>query len=427
MKKAAAILKCGMVCLLLAIISFPISAKEKTSVPVVTSQNSYAPVVASLKDLYDKNADFKNLMNNTLRSAISPLEGWSPDPNDSRKLYVWSEKNIDDLLAFFQSWLTFVPGPNNGMMYYELLYGLCYENTSALRFVSTEPGLSWTKQFVRARGKYMDSLASINDHKVSMEQWKQAMGNDWYSYQPPHDPLQGYYGYMTFNEFFTRNIKKGMRPVSDTSNAAILCVPADGLTNVINENLSTDSKIHTKYHEYLNVEQLLAGSEYAKYFLGGTATGTVLLPDNYHHYHSPAAGMVVESKNLDTIAGVYFGMDGQFFTYLNNGNVGGYLSDYGVFGIYHRGYYIIKTKQFGYIAMIPIGLDDISSINFEDKFSPANVSTMKQVPVVKGEKLGHFAYGGSTVILLFEPGVFDGIKLKQGAQLSILNAKKSVK
>ncbi len=153
--------------------------------------------------------------------------------------------------------------------------------------------------------------------------------------------------------------------------------------------------------------------------MGGTATGTVLLPPDYHHYHSPVGGTVVEAKAVDSTGGVYFGMDGQFFIYGNNGNIGGYMSNYGVFGVYHRGYYIIKTEDFGYVAMIAIGLDDISSINFEDKFNPEIVAK-KPVTVTKGEKLGHFAYGGSTVILFFEPGVFQGIKLKQGVQTGVL-------
>lgn len=387
------------------------------------NNNSYDPVIKSLDTLYKSNANFRTTVDNALKSAIPPLNGWSADPVDPSKLYIWSDKKFEDLLNFFQSWLSFVPDPENGMMYYELLYGLCYKNVSALDFVSTEPGLGWTKRFVDARGKYMDSKASIDNHKETMGKWKASMGKDWYSFQPPNDTTKGFYGYTTFNEFFIRNVKPGVRPISDSANGSVLCAPADGLTNVINENLSTTSKIHTKYNEYLNVDQLLAGSKYAQYFLGGTATGTVLLPYNYHHYHSPVAGTVVEAKNLDSIGGVYFGMDGQFFTYLNNGNVGGYLSDYGVFGIYHRGYYIIKTDKYGYIGMIPVGLDDISSINFEAKFSPSEVAKKGAVPVKKGEKLGHFAYGGSTVILLFEPGVLSGISLNQGAQLSIINAK----
>ncbi|NOQ27171.1 MAG: hypothetical protein GQ564_17560 [Bacteroidales bacterium] len=402
--------------LVLSIVSVSLNAQRKTS-------KEYDPVVKELQELYNSNKDFKQLLDNALASAVPTPDGWSLDPNDDTKLYKWPDKNINDFLDFFQDWLHFVPDPTNGMDYYVVLYGLCYNNTNALKFVATEPGLSWTKKYVEARGDYMDSKESINDNIKTMDAWKEALGDAWDNFEPLHLKSKAYEGYTTFNEFFTRSLKDStIRPISESDDPGILVSPADGLINIINENLNTESRIHTKYEEYLNVDQLLGGSEYAKYFIGGTATGTVLLPADYHHYHSPAEGKVVEAKAVDSEGGVYFGMDGQFFTYKNNSNVGGYMSDYGVFSVYHRGYYIIKTENFGYIAMIAVGLDDISSINFEGKFKPEIVAK-QAVNVKKGERIGHFAYGGSTVILLFEAGVLDGLKLKQGAQIGVLNTK----
>jgi len=382
--------------------------------------SNYDPVVKELDAIYKTNSQFKNLINNALNSAVPTPEGWSKAPyGNTDSLYIWPKKTFNDLLDFFNNWLSFVPNPQNGMQYYELLYGLCYENPSAIQFVSTEPGLSWTRKFVVARGKYMDSKESINKNVDAMKQWYKSMGTSWYRFKAPNDTTIGFKGYTTFNEFFTRELRESYKPVDSLSNQ--LLAPADGLVNIINSNLNTDSKIHTKYDEYLNVSQLLDGSQYANLFDGGTATATVLLPDDYHHYHSPVSGSVIETKAVDSEGGVYFGMNGEFFTFSNNGNIGGYKSKYGVFGVYHRGYYIIKTDNYGYVAMIPIGLDDISSVNFEPKFNPSKA----KLPVVvkKGEKVGHFAYGGSTVILLFEPGILNGLKLKQGRQMGILNAK----
>lgn len=72
--------------------------------------------------------------------------------------------------------------------------------------------------------------------------------------------------------------------------------------------------------------------------------------------------------------------------------------------------------------MIPIGLDDISSVNFVPQF--ANITNSKKpVPVKKGEEVGHFAYGGSTIILLFEPGVLQNVSVNQGMQIGQLAPK----
>jgi phosphatidylserine decarboxylase len=376
-----------------------------------------------------------------LKSAVIPPTGWPSDPVNPDKLFIWPEKDFDDLLCFFERWLTFVPNHKNGMSYYELIYGLCYNNENALKFVETEPGLSWTQEFAKARGKYMDKPESINDHCCAMWDWKNHMGDHWYDFDPPHAPNVGFFGYKTFNEFFRRELKKNKRPVSYPDDDSILVSPSDGLVNIVNSNLNTDSLIHTKYDEYLNVDELLGGSKYARYFLGGTAVDTVLLPPDYHRYHSPVTGCVVESKELPPphfpeVAncngnvkpkkkpiGFYFGMDGQFFAFSNNGNIGGYKSKYGYFGRYHRGYYIFKTKHYGYVAMVPIGLDDISSVKFVPKFkgvgSPLNP---RPVAVKKGDEVGHFEYGGSTIILLFQPGVLNALKVQQGNQIGVMNA-----
>jgi phosphatidylserine decarboxylase len=49
----------------------------------------------------------------------------------------------------------------------------------------------------------------------------------------------------------------------------------------------------------------------------------------------------------------------------------------------------------GLIAMVPVGICDISSIQLQIE--------EKQV-LSRGEKIGNFAYGGSTIVLLFEQG-----------------------
>ncbi len=386
----------------------------------IKKSSQYSPVVQQLKDLYEGDRDFANLLDRALSSAVIPPDGWAFDPTDQNKIFNWQEKTFDDLLRFFEDWRTFVPNPYNGMIYYELFYGLCYKNESALKFVETEPGLSWTRDFVLARGEHMDSEDSINDNLQTMKEWETFLGDNWDNFKPPHPVTQGYKGYKTFNEFFTRDLKDpGKRPVASPDDDHILVAPVDGVINIINSNLSTDSIIHTKYDEYLNIEQLLHRSKFAEHFLGGTAACSVLLPPDYHHFHSPVNGKVVEAKVVDS-KGIYFGMDGEFFTYANNGNMGGYNSKYGIFGLYHRGYYIIKTEDFGYVGMIAVGLDDISSVNFEEKFK-GNKPSKHPVPVKKGEKIGHFAYGGSTVILLFQPGVFFGLKANQGNQIGEIN------
>lgn len=138
------------------------------------------------------------------------------------------------------------------------------------------------------------------------------------------------------------------------------------------------------------------------------------MPDTYHHYHAPVSGQVVESH--EDVAGEYFGID-DFPGLLNDDNVG-YGYNYSVFEHFRRGYLVIKTEKYGHVGMIPVGLNTIASVIFEDKFKA--VTSANPVKVVKGEKIWHFKYGGSLNILLFEEGRFPSLNILQGQQIGLL-------
>ena len=133
------------------------------------------------------------------------------------------------------------------------------------------------------------------------------------------------------------------------------------------------------------------------------------MPDVYHRFHSPVSGDVVESNS--DVSGAYFGID-DFPNLLNGGNVG-YGYNYAIFEQFRRGYAIIDTKGYGYVAIIPVGLNTIASVIFEDKFKRIKYGDTP-VPIDKGDEFGYFQYGGSLNILLFEEGVYSSIRVPQG-------------
>ena len=75
-------------------------------------------------------------------------------------------------------------------------------------------------------------------------------------------------------------------------------------------------------------------------------------------------------------------------------------------------------------TMVAVGLGHVSSIRMEIEIADQ---------LQKGQRIGHFAYGGSTVILLFPHGVIDhvipnvGDELKMGEPLAMLNTEQSRK
>tara|TARA_R110001632_G_scaffold17219_2_gene54818 strand:+ start:734 stop:1873 length:1140 start_codon:yes stop_codon:yes gene_type:complete len=351
--------------------------------------------VENLKDLYKNNKELRNTVDLMLEN-VHDLPNGNSNP--------WKDKSVDDLYNFLNDWFYFLPNTHNGLdriLKFSFLY---YKNPDGMKFVLSEPGLSWTISFIEERGKFMDSPESA---KI-IEEWlsDNSLGNE--DFVLPED------GFKSFNDFFTRDLKPGTRPVDDATDNSVLVSPADGIINMIANELELDTEIPTKGRMTMSLNSLLDNSKYAEKFIGGSAMAVFLMPDNYHHYHSPTAGKLVESK--EEVGSRLFGMP-DVLDMINNGNPG-YNKDYSVFENFRHGYFIIETKKYGFIAMVPIGLQTVGSVVFENEFKEINSENPQQI--YKGEKLGHFEYGGSTVLLIFEKGKLNSITVEQGQRIGKL-------
>ena len=338
---------------------------------------AYSSHVNALKQLY--------LTDKTLKQNVD-LMLQNLDENNEFSI-AWKGKTANDLFDFFARWETFVPTEKNGLDYIIDIVSLTSSSDYGLDFVRQEPGHSWLKTFAKNRGKFMDSKASL----AYIEHWLNSRKIKIEDYQIPHG------GFTSFNDFFTRELKPGARPINGINDDSVIVSPADCAIRVMNESLTLTDPIKTKAHESRNVTELLDGSPYAKLFEGGKAVRCDLLPHNYHHFHSPVTGTLVASQQ--NVEGLYFGnFDDDIIEF-------------------HRGYYIFKTKKYGHVAMIPVGMATISSVVFEDKFK--NITPAKPVEVFKGDRVGRFEYGGSLVIMLFEKGQTGNVEVQQGQQISL--------
>ena len=364
------------------------------SFTLIHSQQDCLPV-QQLKTLYDTNKDFKKVVDDMFGN-LQDLPDGTPNP--------WRDKNIESLYTFLNAWFYFLPNTENGLdkiIEFSMLY---YHNPYGMKFILQEPGYSWSLGFIEERGKFMDSPESLkgvptwlNDPSIKHSDFVM--------------PLEGY---KSFNEFFTRELKPGARKVDAVDDNSVLVSPADGVINMINNDLKLDTRIPTKGSMTLSLNALLGNSKYAKEFVGGTAVAVFLQPHNYHHYHSPVSGTVMESN--EDVGERLFGMP-DILDVINNGNIA-YNKDYSVFENFRHGYLVIHTEEFGYVGMIPIGLQTIGSVVFEEHLKKVNDAEPEKI--YKGDKVGYFAYGGSTVLLIFQKGTFSAIDVKQGQQIGIL-------
>ena len=224
------------------------------------AQQECAPVI-KLKKIYSENHEFKSTIDEMFLNVKDVING-PPNP--------WKNKDFDDLCAFIDEWFYFLPNTENGLdriLKFSFLY---YKNPAGKKFILEEPGLSWTHYFIEERGKYMDSPASAK------------LVSDWLSnpniknddFELPKD------GFSSFNDFFTRDLKPGARSIDEADDNSVLVSPADGIINMIANDLQLDTEIPTKGRMTMSLNALLDDSEYAKKFIGGSAMAVFLMPDD---------------------------------------------------------------------------------------------------------------------------------------------------
>ena len=197
-------------------------------------------------------------------------------------------------------------------------------------------------------------------------------------------------GYASFDEFFTRNLRPGTRPI-DTSPGAIVS-PADGRIDSMGP-IDEHATFHVKGRPY-RVGELLGDDDEAKRYLGGAGCVIYLSPRDYHRVHSPVDGVIREIRSLP---GDYYPVNAIGMSHVGN-----------LFAINRRVSIAIDTPAMGRVAVvmvaaIVVGRITVSAIDAHDvplgthRFDPA-------VPVLRGEEIGVF-HLGSTAVVFFEPCV----------------------
>ena len=183
--------------------------------------------------------------------------------------------------------------------------------------------------------------------------------------------------YRSFNAFFTRSLKEGARPFD--MDPDVLCSPCDGLVSAYTISRSRHFSIkHTDY----TLDQLLKDRKLASRYTGGTALVFRLTVSDYHRYAYIDDG---KRSSYRRIPGV-----------LHTVNPSAAASR-PIYKENTREYTLIKSQNFGTVLMMEVGAMMVGKIMNHHK-------AYTSLDVFRGQEKGYFAFGGSAVILLFEPG-----------------------
>ncbi len=182
-------------------------------------------------------------------------------------------------------------------------------------------------------------------------------------------------GVTSFNTFFRRPLKVGKRRVEMDAHALI--APCDGLLSVY--DITEDTVLPVKQSMY-TVTDLLKSGKLAERFNGGYCLVFRLCVDHYHRYIYAASGRKSHNRYIP----------GRFHTVRPVA-----LRSVPVFTENSREYTLIQTKHLGTLAQMEVGAMLVGRIH-NHKLQAGRVS--------RGEEKGYFEYGGSTIILLVQPG-----------------------
>ncbi|TEY28366.1 hypothetical protein BOTCAL_1028g00010 [Botryotinia calthae] len=375
---------------------------------------TYAPIVTELRDeILQGVDDLDTAVQNALAYDIPEMRTYS----------IVSGKGFLD----FADWLVRGWIPTESTNGRDIYYILCIfyfvlaqepigaRQTSILPKNVNKPLTSlsdWLVRYAKEIGKFMDKAESWNE--ISLTSYRNSPQFRVFEAEDPKN-------WKTFNQFFHRKLKEPREIVSPNDNR-IITFPADATfagafsitdkSEVVLKNLPWKvSDLLGKYGKQ-KVPNFDEKTTYGELFQEGIWTHCYLKPFDYHRQHTPVSGMV---EVIDVIEGAAYyevvvetdkkaghnylaarhgispivkKQESNIINTLNAPNSSGYQF------LQTRGILILNNENLGRVAVLPIGMAFVSSVNM-------NMELLGQ-EIKKGDEISHFAFGGSDCVMMFE-------------------------
>jgi phosphatidylserine decarboxylase len=219
------------------------------------------------------------------------------------------------------------------------------------------------------------------------------------------DPTAPHRGYKSWDDYFTRLFRPGIRPVAAPGNDSVIVNSCESKTYNVQRNVEGRDLFWVKDEPY-SVLDMLGGDPMADQFIGGTIYQAFLSALSYHRWHAPVSGRIVKAY---TINGTYYS-EPLYIDLVNERNHS-YYNGHNLYG----GQNIIAAQSYltsmatravifieadnpaiGTMAFIGVGMAEVST---------CDITVKEGDRVTKGDQIGMFHYGGSTHCLLFRDGV----------------------
>jgi len=193
----------------------------------------------------------------------------------------------------------------------------------------------------------------------------------------PREFLEPVNSFKSFNDFFIRRLKETARPIATGYDIAI--VPADGRCLVF-ENIENSDGFLIKGVKFC-LEEFLVDRVLCEQYKHGAMAIIRLCPSDYHRFHFPSNCLPQAARPID---GALYSV-----------NPVALKKDIAILTKNKREITVLLTKTFGQILYVEIGATYVGSIY--QTFIPNEF-------YAKGDEKGYFSFGGSCIVLFFEPG-----------------------
>lgn len=199
--------------------------------------------------------------------------------------------------------------------------------------------------------------------------------------------------YASFNDFFTRPLKPGARPIA----AADFVCPVDGAISQLGP-IDNHHIVQAKGHRFTTTDLVGGDAALAAQFQHGSFANLYLSPKDYHRLHMPCAGRLVRMIHVP----------GSLFS-VNPVTARGVPN---LFARNERVVCVFDSAEHGQFVMVLVGATIVGSIatpwhgvvnaKRSGKLSEWSYAD-RDIVLAKGEEMGRFLLG-STVVMLFERG-----------------------
>jgi phosphatidylserine decarboxylase len=213
------------------------------------------------------------------------------------------------------------------------------------------------------------------------------------------------YGFASFDDFFNRTFRPGIRAAEHTEDLRIIGGACESIlyNDPVNQVPKAGDKFWIKGESYSIKDMVNHDPEYADTLDGGIVYQGFLQVTGYHRWHSPVTGTI---KKIVPLEGTYFVQspalldepaidpdDPQYKDF-----VPPYLRSLAfVTSITARTLFFIEAdnKNIGLMCFIAIGMTEIST---------CEVTVGENQRIKRGDQLGMFHFGGSSHALIFRKG-----------------------